>query len=424
MKKYLLRGGTLLGISAATSKILGLLRDRLLVETFEPEKLDLIFAAFRIPDFFFYLLVGATVAVIFIPRLADLKTDADRTRFFSSFLWGVLVFFGILSLAGILSAGFLVKIFAAGLPENLHPEIAHLARFLFGSVFILAISSVFSAVLQSRHRFASIAIAPIFYMGGIVAGIAIFGEKIGIQIVGFAAIFGASAHFLINFFAFFRAGGKIVLAWRSPAHAFRNFKSDFARRVGNNVAFQINQTVDVLIASFLVAGSVASFSIGSNFGHFLLSIVGFAVANSAFPRLATAKNDLPATQKIIRNSIRWIAIFTIPVAIFGVIFAEPLCQILFGLTDKNLEMTTIVFRWTIASVPFACACPLLSRVFLARDDTRTPLRITTTSLAFATALAAILSLKLLPPDNAILGLAVGNFTANVLVATRLHFKLK
>jgi len=87
-------------------------------------------------------------------------------------------------------------------------------------------------------------------------------------------------------------------------------------------------------------------------------------------------------------------------------------------------MTTIVFRWTIASVPFACACPLLSRVFLARDDTRTPLRITTTSLAFATALAAILSLKLLPPDNAILGLAVGNFTANVLVATRLHFKLK
>ena len=160
MKQYILSGGALLGASALVSKFLGLWRDRLIVNIFSEESADLIYIAFRIPDFFFYLLVGATVSVIFLPKIVDLK-EKEKTEYFSSLLWGVFVFFGLLSTIGIIFAETLVHIFASGIAISLQKEIVDLARLLFGSVFILAVSSVFASMLQSQEKFLPIAIAPL-----------------------------------------------------------------------------------------------------------------------------------------------------------------------------------------------------------------------------------------------------------------------
>ena len=150
---YLLRGGVLLGISAIISKIFGLWRDRLLISIFGAgDKIDIIFASFRIPDFFFYLLVGATVSTLLIPRLTKLKETTQNTQFFSSFLWGTAVFFGILCTTGILGAKILIPIFASGFTKSIQTEMLPLTQMLFGSVFILSISSVFTAFLQQKHK--------------------------------------------------------------------------------------------------------------------------------------------------------------------------------------------------------------------------------------------------------------------------------
>ena len=94
--------------------------------------------------------------------------------------------------------------------------------------------------------------------------------------------------------------------------------------------------------------------------------------------------------------------------------AEPILELVFNLEGDRLIMTKIVFMWTVITLPFACLIPLFSRVFLANDDTKTPLYVNVFSLSIATALAVTLSLYVLPPDKAILGLALGNFTANTL----------
>ncbi len=422
MKKIFWCGGVLLGGSAILSKFLGFFRDRLLLETFSADRVDLVFAAFRIPDFFYFLLVGATVAVVFLPRVHTLDQEKEK-QFFSSFLWGIAVFFGLISLTGIIITPVLAKIFAAGFVPDLRAEIVSLARFLFGSVFLLALSATFAAFLQHREKFFSIALAPVFYTGGICAGIFVFRDKFGLLIVGFSAIFGAFLHLLINLLAFFRAGGRIGIYWKKPVESFRGLGTDLWRRVFNNAAFQINQSVDVLIASFLVAGTTTAFSIGSNLGHVLLSIVGFSTANSAFPRLTKNKNNSQIQKKILKKSVLWILFFTVPAAIIGVIFTIPILQILFKLEGIPLEMTTTVFRWTVISLPMACLTPLLSRAFFANDDSRTPLFISGFSLFVATITAAVLALHVLPRDKAILGLAVGNFVANILSAFLFSFIL-
>lgn len=413
MKKYILRGGTLLGISAVFSKLIGFLRDRLLLSTFPTEKVDIVFAAFRIPDFFFYLFVGATISVIFLPKAIELK-EKEKIEYFSSFLWGVLIWFGGLCFLGFFTIDFWVTIFAKGFSPELQIEIASISQFLFGSVFLLSLSGVFAAYLQAKQKFLSIALAPLFYMGGICLGLYFFKDSFGLSIIGYSALFGASLHLFANLLHFIISHGKIGFFWKKPILAWQNFQGDFWRRVLNNSAFQINQSIDIFIASFLLTGAVTAFSIGTNLGHFLLSIVGFSIANSAFPKLTKNKNNHVAQKKILKNAFRWILFFTVPTTLFCLFFSETILQLAFNLSGKTLEMTHTVFFWTVLSLPAACMIPILSRVFLANDDTQTPLWISSFSLFIATSLAAILSLKILPPEKAILGLALGNFTANFL----------
>lgn len=413
MKKLLLRGGVILGVSALASKLLGLWRDRLVVSVFPPESADLVYAAFRIPDFFFYLLVGATVSVIFLPRLVGL-TQQEKIEYMSSFLWGVLIFFGALSVFGFFGATYLVPYFASGFEAELQQRVASLAQLLFGSVFLLSLSSVFAASLQAQQRFMAIALAPLFYMSAIALSLFIYQDTFGVNIVGYGAIVGALIHLLITAGTYFVSGHKLVFVWQKPLPAWRNFWPDFGRRVFNNAGFQINQTVDILIASFLVLGTVTSFTLGTNLGHFLLSIVGLSVANSAFPKLSNAKHNYPAQREILKHAFKWILLICVPASIVCAVFSTTILQILFNLEGERLIMTQTVFFWTVISLPLACTLPVLARVFLANDDTTSPLYATFTSLFVATSTAAYLSLVYLPADQAIFGLAIGNFIANSL----------
>jgi peptidoglycan biosynthesis protein MviN/MurJ (putative lipid II flippase) len=93
LKKILSSGGAILMASALGSKVLGLLRDRLFVQHFaDTGQIDYIFAAFRIPDFFFFLLIGGTVSTLFLPRIVELKSR-EKWQFVSSFFLGSFLVF-------------------------------------------------------------------------------------------------------------------------------------------------------------------------------------------------------------------------------------------------------------------------------------------------------------------------------------------
>jgi putative peptidoglycan lipid II flippase len=410
----------LLAVSAFVSKLFGLWRDRLFVQFFaETNQLDLIFAAFRIPDFFFFLLISGTVATLFLPRYSNLESETDKQQFFQSFLSLFVVFFGLVCVAGFIAAPWLAQIFSPGLDVLAQIEIASLSRYLFGSVFLLCVSSVFSARLQAEQKFLSIALAPIVYMSGLCFGILYGAASFGFLAVGYGAIAGAALHLIANFGADklqIRSSktAPIPFLSLSPKHAWKNFRSDFLARVLNGSAFQINQTIDVVIASFLVAGSISAFSLGTTLGHFLLSIVGFSVAKVLFPSLSKAKHNWNLQQKILKKGVLLILGLTIPASMIAFGLSEWLLELFLTLSGEKLRLTNIVFMWTVASLPAACLCPLLSRFFLANEDTKTPLRSAVIALIIATTLAAILSLKILPAESAIIGLAIGNFVANYL----------
>lgn len=415
--KFLLRGGVLLAGSAVLSKLLSLARDRLLLETFvDKTTVDLIYASFRIPDFFFWLLVASTVALTFIPRIQQVD-EAEQQKFFSSFFWWIFCLMTGVVVLGQIFLPSLVMLFAGGFEAEIQEQMVFLTRFLFGSVWFLSLSSVFSAYLQWKKEFWAMALAPLLYMGSIVCGIWGFGNEYGLLAVGVSAIVGAALHLgLLTGISLTKWKLRIEKVWKGPASAFKNFSGDFGRRVLNGSAFQINQSADVLIASFLVAGSVTAFSLGTALGHVLLSIVAFPIAQTAFPRLVEKQNQITDQKSILIRATRWILFLTIPFSIVCVILSEWILRLVFGLDGDRLMMTNTVFFWTVISLPAACLIPVWSRFFLANNDTTTPLKCNFIALGIATALAAYLSLQVFNGTGAILGLAIGNFTANYLNA--------
>ena len=415
--KFLLRGGVLLAGSAILSKFLSLIRDRLLLEIFvDKTTVDLIYASFRIPDFFFWLLVASTVALTFIPRIQKVKEEYQK-EFFSSFFWWITALMTGIVMARQLFLPNLVGIFAGGFDAEIQSQIVFLTRFLFGCVRFLSFSSAFSAFLQWKRAFWAMALAPLLYMGTIVLGIWLFAAEYGLVAVGVSAIAGAALHtLLLSSVTIIKYKLKIQRTWRSPALAFDNFTGDFGRRVLNGSAFQINQSADILIASFLIAGSVTAFSLGTALGHVLLSIVAFPIAQTTFPRLVEKQDQIKDQKAILARSTKIILLLTIPFSIICVILSEWILGLVFGLEGDRLMMTNTVFFWTVISLPAACLIPVWSRFFLANNDTTTPLKCNFIALGIATALAAFLSLQVFSGTQAILGLAIGNFTANFLNA--------
>ncbi len=415
-------GGALLMGSAAASKLLGLLRDRLLISFLPAGQLDQVFAAFRIPDFFFFLLIGGTVATLLLPRIAGLKQN-DRTKFFSSFLWLVMTVFGVFCFIGALFPGFFVQIFASGFDSVARSEMSLLVRWLFGSVWLLACSAVFGAAQQEQQKFFSVALAPILYTGAICFGIWFGFEKYGLQVVGISAVLGALLHLLSNLIAYFFSGGRLGWWWKKPVESFQNFGADCSARIGTNAAFQINLSADVWIASFLATGAVSAYQIGTNLGMALLSIVGIPLAAASFPKLTAARGDLFAQKRILKESLNWVFLATIPAALVGAIWAEFWLVFLFDASGELLRLGTWIFQIVVLSLPAACAIPVLSRIFLANNDVKTPLRVTVISLSIATAVAAFLALVILPKEIAVLGLGIGTFIANFLSALLFWFAI-
>ena len=170
---------TLVAFSSLASRFLGIFRDRILAGEFGAGNiLDVYYAAFRVPDFIFNLLVMGALSAGFIPTLTCLIKDSKCSEFFSfrkspnKEAWYLvnnilnlllLVLIGI-SVLGIIFAPQLVKLIAPGFSPEKQALTAELTRIMFLSPIFLGISSILGGILQSFKRFFVYSLSPIMYI--------------------------------------------------------------------------------------------------------------------------------------------------------------------------------------------------------------------------------------------------------------------
>src|SRR3989344_4237389 len=154
------------------SRIFGLWRDRLLAGQFGAgQTLDIYYAAFKIPDLIYNLLIVGAISSAFIPVFHEYltKDKDDIWRFVGNILNILLLALLIFSVILILFAPWLIFFIAPGFDQPSLDLTVKISRVLFLSPLLLGISALISALLQTYSRFLITSLAPIFYNSSPVA---------------------------------------------------------------------------------------------------------------------------------------------------------------------------------------------------------------------------------------------------------------
>ncbi len=405
----------LLGISALISRLLGLVRDRILAGTFGAgEDLDIYFAAFRIPDFVYGILIMGGISAIFLPVFAEYfkKDEEEGWRLASNILNCFLVLLILICALLALFTPWLIKFVTPGFSPEQKTLAVSLTRIMFLSPIFLGLSSLFSGVLHYFSRFFAYSIAPILYNLSIIFGILVFVPIFGLPGLAYSVVLGAVLHWLVQIPAAKISGFRYLPVFNFRSAGLKKvFKLMIPRTIGT-AAFHINLMVITAIGSTLVAGSISIFNFANNIQHFPVGIIGASFALASFPVLSRAWVD-GQREKFLENFssvFRQILFLIIPVSVLMFLLRAQLVRLILGTGQFGWQDT----RLTAACLGLFCfgifafsAVPFLSRVFYSFQDTKTPVIIGLVAVALNVSLC-FLFVWLLSFDNSFHSFMVDN----------------
>ena len=407
-------------VAGLASRILGLLRDRMLASTFGAgDTLDVYYAAFRIPDLIYNLLIFGALSAAFIPVFTSLiskEKDKEAWELVNGVLNLAAFFIIVISLFFAVLAPYIMKILTPGFSAEKMESVVLFTRIMFLSPLFLGISGIFGGVLTSFKRFLIYSLAPVFYNLGIIFGILFFVRFFGNVGLAWSVVFGAFLHMLIQYPAARKLGFKY--AWNFLA-AFKNVsvKKVFFLMIPQTLGIaiiQINLLVITIFASFLSSGSLAIFNFSQNLQSVPLGLFGISFSIAVFPFLSilAAKNDDDGFVQAFSRTFRQILFFVIPISVFMLVLRAQIVRVALGAGKFNWTDTILTFQCLgifVLSLFAQSVIPLLARAFFAMHDTKTPFYI-----ALVSEVVNIGCVILLIKPFQILGLAIA-FSASATV---------
>ncbi len=379
--KNITSSAVIVALSVGVSAVLGLLRDRLLAGEFgATENLDMYFAAFRVPDMVYGILITGGIVAAFLPVFAESfeKKKEEGWKLANNLL--NLLFLLLIGVSTLLFffAPYVVKIIAPGFDDSNQETTVLLTRIMMLSPILLGVSSLFSGILQYFNRFLVYSLAPIMYNLGIIFAILFFVEPFGLIGLACGVILGSLLHLLIQLpVSFFCGYSYRPLIDLSQKELRKVFRLVVPRLIAQSSA-QINLIVITAIASTLAAGSIAIFNFADHLQAFPVRVIGVSFAIAAFPAFsrALAGGDKVKFLQQFSSVMRQVLFFIIPLSVFIFLLRAQIVRVILGTGefDWSATMLTAASLGIFSLGLFAMALVhVLIRAFFALQDTKTPL---------------------------------------------------
>jgi len=378
--------------------VLGLVRDRLLVSHFAPDVLGVYFAAFRVPNFIFELLVMGALTSAFIPVYSkylarDNSKEAQRVA--SGLINLSLVFFVLVVVPLYIGAPWISTIIAPGFNPAQIDQMTAFTRFmLFFQVVPLLVGNIFTGILQSHHLFLVPALAPVLYNVGIIVGVIAFASGSGLWAPVFGVGIGALLFVLIQVPALIHIGYRHSSEMNPKRTGIKEIVKLMGPRTFGLAVTQIDTTVDLMLASLLGARMVTIFNFAQQLQQLPIGLFGQTIAQAALPQLSqlSAKEQQAAFTRIIRSAIHQILFFVLPTAILFIVLRIPVVRLVYGASRFDWA-ATVATGMTLSAFSislFAQAIvQVLARGFYALLDTKTPVKVGVVSVVLNTVLSVV-----------------------------------
>ena len=334
-QKGILSAAGILMAAVFFSRILGLVRDRFLAGAFfNPTtswQLDVYFAAFRLPDMIFQLLVVGALSAAFIPVFSQylFTKKAEAWHIASSVITaGLVLFFLLASVLAIFSLP-LSRLIAPSFSTAQLQLMSNLTRVLIIAQVFFLVSNFLTGILQSHHYFLVPALAPIAYNLGIIFGIVFLSPVFGIYGPALGVIIGAFLHFLVQ-----------VPLTKNIGFRFKpslDFHHPGVRRIGRLMlpraialaVSQIELTVAVFLATSLSAGSLAIFYFAQHLNSLPVGLFGATIGQAALPSLAQnfPSSSFAKFKNLLTTSLNQVLYLSLPAGMILLILRLPIVRL-------------------------------------------------------------------------------------------------
>lgn len=416
------------------SKILGLIRDRLLAHVFSPEKIDIFWAAFRLPDLIFQIVILGALSVAFIPVFTEhleSKGKEDAFEMAGAVLNVFLtIFIAVTILIYIFARPIIDNFIAPGFDPERQAQTVSLTRVILFGQAILVLGSFFIGIAQSFQRFIVPALAPIFYNLGIILGIVFLSKGFGITGAAYGVVIGAFLHAAVQLPMVWSMGFRIKWPLRFFNPGVKEIMRLMSVRTLGLAAEQVNETVGLALASLApVVGSVTYLTFAQHLQVVPIGLFGATLAQAALPILSSerARGRIEEFKITILTTLHQILFLALPAAAILIVIRIPVVRLIFGASQFDWTATVLTGA-TLAYLSVGLAAQAISllivRGFYALKDTRTPVAVSliVVALNIVLSLYMIVILKL---DVWSIGLAnsVAAVVSAGLLFWTLHFKV-
>lgn len=430
--------------SLALSRVLGLLRDTVMVSQFQAGlATDAYRIAFSIPDLLFMLIAGGGLSSAFIPVFSEFfHTDREEEAWdlfsvvvcvSSAIVLGLITiaWFAAPWVASYISEGktHLVNGVEVPVGPGFISDVVMMSRIMLPAQFAFLIGSILLGTLYARHRFAAPGLAPNVYNFGIIGG-AIAGPILGVGIFGMSwgALIGAVVgNLLIPIAVMIKLGSRFKVSFNtSIAGVDKFFKLLLPVILGFSLP-SVCGLITTKFASMYGEGINTVLNLSNNLMQAPLGIFGHSLALAAFPVLAQfyAQERMDLYRDQVSRTLRTTIYLAFPAAAIMLSAAPQIVHVLYEYGKQAKEVETnhaiaVCLQVFSLGVVAWCVQPVLMRGFFSIHKTFKPIILSTGM----TALFIILCYANTVLNIGYIGLPVATNIAAILLAIILFFALE
>ncbi len=429
--RYGLGGAARIGAGILSSRLFGLMREAVVAFFFGVgPHADVLRSAFRATNLIQNLLGEQTLSAAFIPIYSRFLGEGRRQEagLFAGAVFGLLLtVVCAIALAGVLLARPLVAMLTPGyLGDAARVAAGEMTidrfefavtgvRILFPATAFLALAAWTLGVLNSHRKFFLPYFAPVIWNASIIGALlyagwsflsvpnvesqaAMGGPPVALQNRVLVAAFwgglvGGALQFLVQWPAAWRALSGFRVSLSRSVEGVREAFMNFAPVMAARGAAQLSSYVELFLASWLVQGAVSGLGNAQVLYLLPISLFALSIAAAELPELsrgAGAKND---SEHRTLSAIRRISFFVVPTQVgycaFGFLIVAALYRRGEFQVADNWLVYFILAAYALGLLATAWS-RMLTNVFYATGDTRTPARIAVARIALSLSLGTAL----------------------------------
>ncbi|MBS0611964.1 MAG: murein biosynthesis integral membrane protein MurJ [Proteobacteria bacterium] len=425
MSRAIFKSTSIVGLTTLLSRITGMMRDVAQAQLFGGGPVaDAFLVAYKIPNFLRRLFAEGAFSQSFVPVVSQYKHQNEHGEV-EELINGAVGTLGlalfVITVIGVIGAPLIIWAFAPGFVDGggRHDLAVQMLRLTFPYLFFISLTALGSGVLNSYGSFgppaftqvlmnlimivAAVWIAPHFANPGLVLALAVFVSGV-VQVA-----------FQVPFLLKLKLLGWPRWRWDHPG--VRKVATLMVPGILGSSMAQVSLLLDTQIASFLATGSVTWMYFADRLVEFPLGVFSIALATVILPSLSGhhAAEDPQRFSSTLDWALKLVVIMVLPAAVALFMLAGPLTATFFGHGRFN-HHDVIMSSYALMAYSFGLLgfsfVKVLAPGYFARQDTRTPVRVSLVSLGVNIGLnvavvAPLAYFKAVPAPHAFLALSTG-----------------